>query len=131
VLGAVVGIGAFVLIARYERPELPAQRDEARSIREAARARDTLPTAIDRAGGRRGILACGPPRTLPAARPIVAWYLDAPARRVATHPRRHGFVIQIRRHGSDHFGPRAPARARPVAEIGDWRILSGRCVRPG
>jgi hypothetical protein len=131
VLGAVVGIGAFALIARYERPELPGERDEARSIREAARARDTLPAAIDRAGGRRRILACGPARTLAAARPIVAWYLDAPERRIATHRRRHGFVIQIRRHGSDHFGPRAPAGARTVARVGDWRILSGRCVRAG
>ena len=127
-MAAVVAVGAFALIAHYERPELPGQRDEARSIREASRGRDTLPAAIDRAGGRRRILACGPPRTLAAVRPIVAWYLDAPARRVATHPRRHGFVIQIRRNRSDHFGPRAPAGARPVARVGDWRILSGRCV---
>jgi hypothetical protein len=130
-LGGAVAVGAFALIVHYERPELPVQRDEARSVREAARDRDTLPTAIARAGGRRRILACGPPRTLAAVRPIVAWYLDAPARRVATHPRRHGFVIQIRRHESDHFGPRAPARGRPVAQVGDWRILSGRCPRPG
>lgn len=104
-MAVAVGAGIVALGASAAFLVSDARRfgDEMDMMRSAARLSETLPAAIERAGGEAAVKRCGPVSTTPLQTQIVAWLLHmqqaqvgAPPQPVGTrfHPRGEGWEVK-------------------------------------
>jgi hypothetical protein len=129
VFAAVLGVAAPFAAPRVAW--LPAQLDAA-AVRASAEA--DLLVLVAAAGGRAGLLACGPlsvDATRPAGevRPRLAWLLDLPMTTVR-NTLDNGPGITVVRSGTLHqhtLAAQPPEVARPVARTRDWVAYAELC----
>lgn len=100
---------------------------EGRRIERLADAREALPGAIARAGGRTALLTCGPIRADRLAFPVLSWYLDAHAARFSSLRRHRGWAIAVQSTGAERAGGHEPRGGRLVAAAGPWRVYDLGC----
>jgi len=136
---ALVGVALLVATA----PFLPtrARRIDRVLVEEDARAGldGSLGDAVDAAGGRRKVVACGTAYTTPGNEPALAWRLERHIDDVLSdRPEVPGAVVRVdaqalRETNVRRLGIRLyPVRDRtfdPVAEAGVWEVLAA--CRPG
>ena len=120
-----VAVAAGLLIAVAAVPAL----GELRHVRPAqahqwALARD-LGDAVDAAGGRRAVLACGRPYVGPYRGPLMAYALHVAKREIEPDatPRAPGVVFRARLTAAAAPAPRAGAPFRRAARAGEWEVL--------
>ena len=119
-LAAAVALAVPAALPRLR--ELPGHLELARA--EVAQLR-ALPVAIDRAGGRRAVIACGDPYTGLYKVPALAWALDVPVGAVEFEPAAPGVIF--RTSGLGPPDPRVPRTLPPfqrVASAGGWDVLA-------
>ncbi|HSD81672.1 MAG TPA: hypothetical protein VLB47_13470 [Solirubrobacteraceae bacterium] len=87
---------AVAAAAAFAAPSLARFEPTVRAIRYQANLTDDLPGAIERAGGRARLLACGRPYAGPFEVPKVAWQLRIHTSRVALRPKRPAVVFRTR-----------------------------------
>ena len=121
---------AAVLVAAT--PVVVERVDYLASIREARahhwRLATDLRSAIEAAGGRRAVLACGTPYVGPYRGTLAAYQLDV-AKSVVEPDRRPqppGFVFQSRLRAGSSPAPEVPATFVGIAQAGAWRVAA-RC----
>ena len=141
VRGVVVPVAVLVAVVAAAAPLvaprvtwLPAQ---VRAAATRASAEADLVTLVDAAGGRAGLLACGPlsvDATRPAGevRPRLAWMLGLPMTEVR-NTLDNGPGTTLVRAGTVHdhtLAARVPEFARPVARTRDWAAYAELCPAP-
>lgn len=125
----VFGLVATVVVATAivaERAEYLASIPEARAHH--WRLATDLRSAIEAAGGRRAVLACGTPYVGPYRGTLAAYQLDV-AKSVIEPDRRPeppGVVFQSRLRAGSSPAPAVPATFVAIARAGAWRV-SARC----
>lgn len=87
-----------------------------------------LRTAIERAGGREAVLACGPPAVGRFRGTMAAYALDVPKRTVRADGEPGGVTLRSRLAGEDRLSPGPGGRV--IAQAGRWRV-EARCVSAG
>jgi hypothetical protein len=85
-----------------------------------------LERAIDRAGGRERLLACGRPAVGRYRGTLLAWHLDVPKRLVQADGRPGDVTFRSRLTAAGPASP--PPRGALVARTGTWE-LTARCAR--
>jgi len=91
-----------------------------------------LDDAIERAGGRARVLACGQPFTGPYQVPVLAWQLGLHGRQVGFQPRAPAIVFSARPTRTQRPAPALPRDGRGlerVAKTERWRVLAA--CKPG
>jgi hypothetical protein len=101
------------------------------TIRHQARLTAGLSDVVQRAGGRKALLACGEPYAGPFQVQAVAWQLHIHASRVALAPRAPAVIFRASntvrpRPAPSLDGVGGEAGVRTLAAGGGWRVL-GRC----
>jgi len=99
-----------------------------RLAHEAALA-DALPQAIDAAGGRERLLACGRPAVGRFRGPLLAYHLDVEKRRVRADGRPAEVSFRSRVRSTSAFEPEGATGARPRVAGERWRIETA-CRKP-
>jgi MFS family permease len=131
-------VAALALVAlaalAFAAPSLARFTQTVRAARDQARLSDDLANAVQRAGGRHRLLACGDPYTGPFEVPKVAWLLHVHTHQVALQPRAPAVIFTTRADTPLSPMPRlegveGAAGARTLALTRYWRII-GIC-RPG
>ncbi len=127
-LAVLAGAGTFAADARERGPRW---RHLGHAVAHQRWIRAELPAALARAGGRRGLARCGDGRviTRKLQRPMVAWYLDVPARRVGSRAGARGTVLRVQQRWRGNYGPATGYRDWPVGDAGPWEILRTGCGR--
>jgi len=118
---AVVGV-AVAVAAVPALGNLP--RVRAAQAHQWALARD-LGDAVQAAGGRRAVLACGRPFVGPYRGPLMAYALHVAKREIEPDatPRAPGVVFRARLTAAAAPAPRAAAPFRVAARVGEWEVL--------
>jgi hypothetical protein len=116
---------ALTAAASARVAELPALREA--QAHQQALAQD-LREAIEQAGGRRAILACGTPYVGPLRGPLAAYHLGVTKRTVEPDapPQAPGVVFKARLTRASPPAPQAPPPFRRTARVGEWEVLT-RC----
>jgi hypothetical protein len=83
---------------------------------------EDLGRVVDRAGGRRALLACGRPAVGRYRGTLLAWHLGVQKRRVRADGGGADVAFRSRLTGSSRIAPAAPRGARVLAAVGRWRI---------
>lgn len=91
----------------------------------------SLPAAIDAAGGRDALLACGPPVTGRYRGTGVAYALDVEKRRVLFDAARGGAILRSRIRPPHSVRPPRPPGATVVGRSARWEIAAYGCPHPG
>ena len=122
---AVALAGALVIAAGLALPRAGNVDEVANGLEYDARLWDDLRRAIDRAGGRERLNACGHRYAQPRQVPMVAWELRRHGSEVGLHPQPPGVVFRSRLRAGAPLrpSPRDP-RFRPLAAAGEWRIAA-------
>lgn len=140
-VGAAVSAAAFALLPAWiQGSDFVALPKVHRALLYQARLRQDLRRAIDLAGGRRRVLACGSVMVEGFQVPMVAYALDVPTTRVLAPPAspgapgpEPGTILQTRATQSSHLLPRVrdwnPADYVYRGSAGPWNTFSGPCVR--
>jgi len=115
-----------LLLATAAAPRLadvPALRDA--QAHQWALARD-LGAAVDAAGGRSVVLACGTPYVGPLRGPLMAYRLRVSKRMVEPDavPRAPGVVFRARLTAASPPAPETAAPFEPAARVGEWEVLA-------
>ncbi|MGH2950354.1 MAG: hypothetical protein ACRDPC_29485, partial [Solirubrobacteraceae bacterium] len=119
--------GLLLLVAAAPKlADLPDLRREQAWQRGLA---DDLTPAVEAAGGREEILACGRPYVGDLRGPLLAYHLDVEKRRVAFEPRPPGTVFRSRLHPTAAPEPATSAAFATVATAGRWEVRVS-CGRP-
>lgn len=92
-------------------------------LRGEAAARDSLHVAVQAAGGRERLLACGQVTTHPLQVPMVAWQLEVPIGRVSLDPTGPGTALETRVVGGRLAPEAGPPGGRPVGTYGAWTVV--------
>lgn len=119
---APLAVAALTLVAVV--PRLGALPAEAERIEQARRASGELERAVALAGGRRAVLACGPPIVGRYRGPLLAYQLAVPKREVLFDPGGAGVAFASRLSGERNAAPALPSRYRVVARAGGWRVAA-------
>jgi hypothetical protein len=119
VAAAVAIVAASAASAREAATGLEAQYGALRA--EGILYRD-LTTAVERAGGRHAVLACGRPITGPYHVPALAWRLHVHSEIVTMEPETPGIVFSERDDRTLVLPADAPFRH--VAAAGEWDVLA-------
>jgi hypothetical protein len=115
--------GAVLLVAAVAATTIGGLRDDVREIGHRADRWSALPGLVAAAGGRDALLGCGPVRTAPVIRGLVAWELDIGPRGLDAPPRPPAVVLQMRPYGGGPPEPRIDASAyRRVAAAPGWTV---------
>ena len=124
-LGGGAALAGIVVIAAISGMRLGGFATTAERQTHQGRLAAGLPAAIEAAGGRDAVLACGTPYTGDLRGPMTAWALRVEKRAVAFDPAGPGVVFSSRLHRDD---PLDPVPAANAVRVGEWAI-SRRCVR--
>ena len=81
-----------------------------------------LPEAVEAAGGRERLLACGRPAVGRLRGPLLAYHLDLEKRRVRADGKPAQVTFRSRLRRGDALEPHSPPRARPRVANAHWRI---------
>lgn len=126
--GTVGPVAALALAAAFVAPWIGPARRELRATRYQAAMIDQLGEVVDRAGGARRVLACGPVATGAYLVPAVAWELGlhlGEVRLVAEYP---GTALRVhttaRSPALPTLSPLGGAPVRTLAHTSDWRIVT-------
>ena len=102
--------------------------DNPRATRDSQRWRAGLDrdlrAAIEHAGGRAGLLACGRPYVGRFRGTLLAYRLDVAKRTVDFAPRAPGVVFTSRLSPAAAEQPPAPSGFRPITRAGRWRLAA-------
>jgi hypothetical protein len=112
-------VAALIIAAAPKLADLPQLRRSQAYQRGLAA---DLTRAIDEAGGRDTILACGRPYVGDLRGPLLAYHLDVEKRRVAFIPTPPGVVFRSRLNHHDPVEPTTPATFEPNARAGRWEV---------
>jgi hypothetical protein len=138
VLAVLGGIGAARVVAAARLPAAVALllplavgaiafsglRDKIREAGVRADRRTALPRLVAAAGGRDALLGCGPVRTAPFVRGLVAWTLDVTPWRIDARPVPPGSVLRIRTYdGAEVLPANVPPQFRRRAAVPGWEAL--------
>jgi hypothetical protein len=125
VAAALAVLAATAIVA----PTLPDLRRTARLVRYEAVTTDELASAVQRAGGRRRVLACGRPYTGAFEVPKLAWLLHVHTGQVGLEPQRPAVTFHTRsRMPVESLAGRKGARTLAVTRY--WTV-AGICRRGG
>jgi hypothetical protein len=119
---AAAGLALAALVAVAALPRLAAVAELGPRLAHQHALASDLRRAIDGAGGRDRVVACGVPAVGPYRGTLLAWHLDVPKRAVRADGRPGD--VTFRSHlfpGSAPSPPRDPA-SRPLAAAGAWRV---------
>lgn len=116
-----------VLAASTTVVSVAEQRDLPDRLASGHELRTDLETAIERAGGREALLACGRPAVGRYRGTLLAYALDVPKRRVRADGRPDAVTFRSRLSGEDELHPGPGGRL--LAAAGRWRI-EATCERP-
>lgn len=119
----VAGLAALVLAAVLRAGDVVG---EVRRAGDDARLWASLPAAVEAAGGRDALLACGPPVTGRFRGTGVAYALRVEKRRVLFDPARAGVVLRSSIRTGVAVQPPAPPGAVVLGASARWELL-GRC----
>lgn len=129
---AALRVFATAAVVMVTMPILADRAGDLTSIREARayhwRLGTGLAAAIEAAGGRDAVLACGTPYVGPYRGTLAAYHLDV-AKEVVEPDRRPGapgVVFQSRLRAGSPVAPEAPETFVAIASTGSWRVLA-RC----
>lgn len=117
---------AVVLVAVAAAPRI-ARLDDVRAAQAYQwKLADDLAGAIDAAGGRGAVLACGRPYVGPLRGPLMAYRLDVRKRDVEPDdpPRAPGVVFRSALSASAAATPDAPRGFAEAAQVGAWQVLA-------
>jgi hypothetical protein len=124
-LAAAAGPAAAAIVVLAALPSAVPRADEALAEADVARSQaelyDGLPDAVEHAGGRDQVLACGHPYTGKFQVPAVAWHLRVHVRDVGIHPELPAVVFWAR--GSPPLTSVSVPFEGFVAS-GEWRVLT-------
>jgi hypothetical protein len=113
---------ALLLVAAAPKlADLPDLRDDQAYQRDLAAG---LTRAIDRAGGRAALLACGRPYVGELRGPLLAYHLDVEKQRVAFVPRPPGVAFRSRLSEAAPVEPITPPSFTPRARVPLWEVRS-------
>jgi hypothetical protein len=117
---AVALVALLALAAAPRLADLPRLR--AAQAYQAALA-DDLSDAVEAAGGRAAVLACGRPYVGRYRGPLMAYELRVAKRVVGFAPRPPGALFRSRLSARSRPEPDAPAPFAPAASAGRWQVL--------
>jgi hypothetical protein len=115
-------VAAAVAIAPFVALRAGDVRDELRRAGDQAELYGSLEQAVERAGGRDALLACGRPVTGRYRGPAVAWALRVHKREVAFDPALAGAVLRSRVHRGAAVQPARPPAARVTGRSLRWQV---------
>jgi hypothetical protein len=118
---AAVAAGAAIVLAftPFAVHEAGLLERDVRLIRSEADFYETLPVAVDRAGGAARVKSCGAIYSGRFIVPVLAWYLHVPVRKVEIFAFPPGTTV-AGRHTALSVDPRFP----PVAQTAKWIVGS-------
>ncbi|WP_205697137.1 hypothetical protein [Conexibacter sp. SYSU D00693] len=123
-----VGVGALAVAGVLRAGDV---RGELRRAADDARLWAALPPALEAAGGRDAVLACGTPVTGRLRGTGVAYALDVEKRRVLFDPARAGVLLRSRIRPGAGVQPPAPAGAPAIGRSARWELRAARCRDTG
>jgi hypothetical protein len=91
------------------------------TARSQARLYAALPTAVERAGGRERVLACGDPYTGDFRIPVLAWHLRTHLGEVGTPDELERPAVVFHARGTPPLGE-IPFPLETVARAGEWTV---------
>lgn len=121
---APVAAGAAAALALSLVLAAPEARRTAATLEHAAALHRDLGQAIEAAGGRERLRACGPPYAGRYRFPAVAWRLGLPISAVALAPSAPGVVLRSRLTATSSPEPDPPAGFALLADGGRWDVLA-------
>jgi hypothetical protein len=131
-VGSAVALTVALALAATGLARAADLAEEARRAAQGAALAHGLDRAIERVGGPRALLRCGPPHAGPYRGPLLAWALGVHKAQVGFAPGRRGVAFRSR------LGPRSPlAPDRPpgpapdlLVRVAGWEV-AGACRKAG
>jgi hypothetical protein len=117
-------LAAGLVVLAFAALRADAITGELRRAADEAALFGSLGQAVERAGGRASVLACGRPVVGRYRGPALAWALHVPKRRVAFDATRGGVVFRSRIRSGGLLQPAVPARTPVVARSTRWEVRS-------